>query len=1002
MDFSHLLQVCLPRRSLCALVLATTAWAPSGEAQEYPWKHVNDAQSARPLLRWERPTYSNYAHQHFANYQNHSAPYEDSPQAFYGSMGNYLISGYPLYEWREERTPGHEWTSTIFKHSGQGLGPGGPWVTSFDSMVMARDGYGGWGYSLVAGDGLIARFSPLVLSMVDLNGVRMDVAVPNLRFTGIASRIERPKLYTETPEPWAFEKFHLADDSTLLLGGRALFDLSRLQLGFSGANIHIYRSTEPGNSLKGRLRPGQPAIEWLLVRFSDDSPEDGIAGALVQEVQLVVNGEARPDLVPRVVSHQEGITPQVGRFASATGRFQPIDYTNTGGSKLFYRGRRDLPLFSDYLYRLDHDADIDISDVANIPGLLSGISVLRPGDIVRADGDGQVIYLFDMTGEQTIESVKVEALVGNDFRVDVAHLNTVNTRGRTYHQQFQSTFYRTVARSKGNVQDVGNLTRRRFSVSEDTGLFTYGSDLRLAIPGMEITAEYAGSARYGRYPALMEGENDFRAGPRSVERGSAFFVNASHWLSRGRIGGEYFRIGPSFRTEIRNYLSEAGLGNTNLQHMTNKTIYWDLVEDNDDGDRFPDKRAGNLAGFPNDASPRRDNRGSNRDDDDLDGVTLGQDADNDGFPDVNRNGDLVPDFEEPFLMYEVEPNKYVYGLDRNNNNEPDLREDDSDPDYPYDLDQKGFHLFGQVDLSRHWSLAVGHYDVEQIAGAGRNRSTYSLLTYRRLGRNWLPQLLFENNLRRVRDDIPDEYLALDVIPARSFVFTARGLRAERGGGLADTRVGPPIFGTRFVPDLVEYQDSFVNEMYLEARVMAVPGLNLHQKMRWRLNWQQGGQLRPGIFQLERRVDLWTWVSRIDYPLQLGRATVIPQYKYMLFRLHDQERDRGIEFETRSIPILRVEYPFLRRTVLRAGFQGIGPLPYRSKDRLAGRKSFEQRTAFLTVTNRSKYFGYDLVTVVGLNRDRRTFDDPAQELNEFDVWSFLVRGLIGFTEYGRPI
>ena len=201
---------------------------------------------------------------------------------------------------------------------------------------------------------------------------------------------------------------------------------------------------------------------------------------------------------------------------------------------------------------------------------------------------------------------------------------------------------------------------------------------------------------------------------------------------------------------------------------------------------------------------------------------------------------------------------------------------------------------------------------------------------------------------------------------------------------------------------VEYQDSFVNEMYLEARVTPVPGLNLHQKMRWRLNWQQGGQLRPGIFQLERRVDLWTWVSRIDYALQLGRVTVIPQYKYMLFRLHDQERDRGIEFETRSIPILRVEYPFLPRTVLRAGFQGVGPLPYRSKDRIAGRNSFEQRTAFLTVTNRSKYFGYDLVTVVGLNRDRRTFDDPGQELNEFDVWSFFVRGLIGFTEYGRPI
>ena len=179
-------------------------------------------------------------------------------------------------------------------------------------------------------------------------------------------------------------------------------------------------------------------------------------------------------------------------------------------------------------------------------------------------------------------------------------------------------------------------------------------------------------------------------------------------------------------------------------------------------------------------------------------------------------------------------------------------------------------------------------------------------------------------------------------------------------------------------------------------------LNVHQKVRWRLNWQQGGQLRPGVFQRDRRIDLWTWVNRIDYTFRFGSVTVTPQYKYMLYRLFDQERDRGILFETRSIPILRVAYPFLPRTTLSAGFQGLGPLPYRSRDRIANRNSFEQRTAFLTVTNRSKYFGYELITIVGFNKDRRTFEHPAQKLNEYEVWSFFVRGLIGFTEYGRLI
>ena len=56
-----------------------------------------------------------------------------------------------------------------------------------------------------------------------------------------------------------------------------------------------------------------------------------------------------------------------------------------------------------------------------------------------------------------------------------------------------------------------------------------------------------------------------------------------------------------------------------------------------------------------------------------------QDENNDGIPDTNRNFNSIPDWNEPFLMYESDPNEYVYGLDRNHNDEPDRREDDHDP-----------------------------------------------------------------------------------------------------------------------------------------------------------------------------------------------------------------------------------------------------------------------------------------------------------------------------------
>ena len=202
-------------------------------------------------------------------------------------------------------------------------------------------------------------------------------------------------------------------------------------------------------------------------------------------------------------------------------------------------------------------------------------------------------------------------------------------------------------------------------------------------------------------------------------------------------------------------------------------------------------------------------------------------------------------------------------------------------------------------------------------------------------------------------------------------------------------------------DLASYQDSYVNETYLETRFQPWSALTVLQKLRARFNWQQGGQLYNGIHQRARRLDFWTWVSRLQYSLQWGKLSVTPQYKFMLLRLRDRERGANLLTERRSIPILRLEYALLPRTTLRAGVQGLGPLPYRFRD-AAARNSFEQQTWFVSVINRSKYFGYELVTIAGVNRDAKEFDTPFRDVRDFNVLSLFVRGVIGFTEFGQPI
>ena len=157
-----------------------------------------------------------------------------------------------------------------------------------------------------------------------------------------------------------------------------------------------------------------------------------------------------------------------------------------------------------------------------------------------------------------------------------------------------------------------------------------------------------------------------------------------------------------------------------------------------------------------------------------------------------------------------------------------------------------------------------------------------------------------------------------------------------------------------------------------------------------------------IIHQKRRLDFWTSVTRVEFTRHWGRLNLTPQYKLMSLRLRDQERNINLLSEIRSIPILRVEYQLMPRISLRVGFQGTGPLPYYLTDNTADRNSYEQRTAFVTITNLTGYFGYELVTTMGINKNHREYDTKFRDIRDFDSITFFVRGMIGFSEFGRPI
>ena len=348
----------------------------------------------RFAIRYPRPEYRNYAFNNYENYPDHSwktrqlgsqhgiALGVDRPQAKIDLMGNHLTTGYDLFTWVERRQAEQRFGSHLFKDWSA-------WQLVFTNVVVASDGYGSWGYRAMVGDGLIARLSPLTLSRTDFNGLRVDLSTPHLKLTTLGSRIARPNRESTTPNENVAEVD--TDHSTLLLGGRAQLDLGRLSFGFNGANLHSYSSTETNNSIKGRLRQDQPTYSFVVVRFSDDAPEDGRPGAAVQNVQLLINGERRPDVPAHIIRKRAGARPQAGRTLSS-GRFIASAYTSVGGPVAYYRDS-ELPLFADFLYVVDHQAGVDVTKLVRLDGLLEEFQLEAPGSILHADGRDQLVYL---------------------------------------------------------------------------------------------------------------------------------------------------------------------------------------------------------------------------------------------------------------------------------------------------------------------------------------------------------------------------------------------------------------------------------------------------------------------------------------------------------------------------------------------------------------------------------------------------------------------------------
>ena len=657
------------------------------------------------LYGWQPWEYSNYAREQYQRYVNTDR--EGDP--FYDLYGNYLTRGWLVYDWNQSQ-PG-QFGSSLYKDP--------RFASWFSSVLVSSDSKGQFHYAITAGNQIRTALTPLTFSKPNFNGIQMDFAADKYRGSLLFSRISLPIASTTAKNAPA-----TVTNGTNLMGGRVVAQVGDfVEVGATMVNAHNSTTFEDAfeqNPLKGTLAANQGAVpvRGLALVLSDDSPDDGVAGAALFSHEIIVTTED-----------------------PATGRREEIR-------------QRAMA-----------------TDPAAWPVVSGGF---HHEGFQSADGDEKIVISYDFTDiaytgprPNTIAKITFDLVVANDYRIQIWSDRQTGLRpmpnlplsGEDIDELAPALF--EVARAAGNVPDNSNQTRLVFEYGLPTANMVYGFTVDVKeVMGFDAYAELAISRSYHQFPSPSLAQAG-RAPSSYAKEAEAWMVNVSKVAYPFFAFGEAFRLDPDYSTTAYLVNSE---GDIFYDHST-RHLY-EFVEDNDDQDRISDwarfeQGSGDANVFPG----WDENNDFVSDFNQNDSVILS-----------NR----IPDYEEPFFRYYSDRPEFLFGIDLNNNNWVDRFENDDLADYPYKTDQQGYNAYGGAFVTPDIRATLGLLRIRSLSSARKNHTTYGLVSfahdYPRFG-----AVRVYNMLKRTRDTIPDDrremtpYLGLatgnianieDVLPAR--------------------------------------------------------------------------------------------------------------------------------------------------------------------------------------------------------------------------------------------
>ncbi len=922
------------------------------------------------------------------NYENYSSTF--LRKKFFDNFGNFLVEGTTVYELSEVQK----------QQTATGLLPSGTsdiiksryFLSYFTNLIIANDSYSGFETRLMVGDAIRTKFTSLTFNRARFNGIRWDAGTPKYRGTLIASRISDPiRLRFDSSFPTSVDGIRRIRDWTqYLFGGHFETDIGdMLSLGVTYVNQHQRRSSLDSKeaSLKGVVSNVIPRV--IFLRISDESPGDNSGPIVFNTPTIIVNGQPRP-VVNIFNADPSNASTQLN---------QPIQFW----------------ILRDKLE--GRNKGFDISDKGIFRGAdTTSFSRLFNYRNTYAENPAKYVYPFRVPSSGTesltygflmppgVESVQFQITIANDYKIETAqdYVNTKDdyTGSFTSHADdqllAQLTPFFVRARADGNIRDASNKKVVIINYGLTTGMSVYGMNFQFDWGGFNIEGEFNESVEFLKYPLL--------SGNRFESKGKAWFIKGKKKLGRFTFGGERYQITPSYTTSLNTYVLENSYfaspsGNFiptaippdflgfDAPYIPATTIlfpggvFYPLVDDNDDDDRWEDGFYHYQVGVLTTDAYSRNNDIINKNGDYFKlgyrqssnelrsleeivrkpdtGIFPGKDRDNDGIPDDDRNANGVPDYSEDFLTYYADPPTFDYGDDWNNNGIIDEQENDILPDYPYEPDIDGYHVFGNLDLLDGLNLSAGKVHEEAIARGGRNDINYLKAGYFTATPKFGDFRLYYV-FKQVRDNIPNDL----------YIFK----------GVITTRDPYPIFTV----DPLNYRNSLVNSLYLGTKYTQIKDLLIENNMRVELNKQFSIGSRENAFltptevrllgdQVPGKIIFWGIVNKIDYTFRFfnGALKVSPQFKIRTEKVlkfsEDKQGNPVTEIQQHTqetIPIVRLDYKLTENTDLRFGLQGFSlfgnTFKYKIRNYMDGVESQDRSIIAMSLSNKSQYAGYSVV------------------------------------------